>query len=77
MVSFPCNRCNINMGTRLIQLAAAPTDMDHMDQPVLVEVGSRCVSEGCYGTVRYVGEVPPAKGEQRRHATDDALDRPD
>ena len=43
-------------------MAAAPTEPT--DQPVLVEVGSRCVSEGCYGTVRYVGEVPPAKGEQ-------------
>ena len=26
-------------------------------------VGSRCVSEGFYGTIRYVGEVPPSKGD--------------
>ena len=48
--------------------------MADLEQPVesvavrLVE-GSRCVCEGCYGTVRYVGEVPPSKGEQRRLAT--------
>ena len=36
---------------------------------VRLEEGSRCICEGCYGTVRYVGEVPPSKGEQRTLAT--------
>ena len=36
---------------------------------VRLEEGSRCVCEGCYGTVRYVGEVPPSKGEQSTLAT--------
>ena len=27
-----------------------------------VTLGSRCACEGHYGTVRYVGEVPPSKG---------------
>jgi len=54
-------------------MAADPTEPK--ERPVLVEVGSRCVCEGCYGTVRYVGEVPPAKGEQRKHTTDDTLSR--
>ena len=36
---------------------------------VRLEEGSRCVCEGFYGTVRYVGEVPPSKGEQSTLAT--------
>lgn len=48
--------------------------MADLEQPVesvtvRLEEGSRCVCEGCYGTVRYVGEVPPSKGEQHTLAT--------
>lgn len=42
---------------------------------VRLEEGSRCVCEGFYGTVRYVGEVPPSKGEQSTLATVGAWDK--
>ena len=30
---------------------------------VVVKVNSRCFCDGFYGTVRYIGEVPPSNGK--------------
>lgn len=35
---------------------------------VRVAVGQRCVCDGYYGTVKYLGEVPPSQGKYKENS---------
>ena len=36
--------------------------MASFTDPAAFRVGARCVSDDYFGTIRYVGDVPPAEG---------------
>ena len=45
-------------------IGANPSSMASLSECSEVAVGRRCYCEGFYGTVRFVGEVPPSKGKE-------------